>query len=762
MAIQSNNPEGNIKSADRERSSNLSPYPVDTSSFLALQNSTLDATGGSHPAYPIVYSPITISQYTLAHWNQYLATGFEQYRKAFLTQANWLVEHQVKIAEDASGWPISSPSPYFYTKGSWLSAVAQGCGLSVLARGYQLTHDETFLEVARRVVRTFERDILDGGVCAPIGRDGVFFEEVATYPAAHTLNGLIFALIGLHDYAVIAGNSCMPQCFQHCKATLHSVFDEFDLGFWTRIDLLQRGLATPAQLAQQTMLLEALADCTECSHCAEQASRWQRYQRGPFSLLRYKLARHKALFKQVLLRRVRTVIMSQSPTTNSQPVQRLRLCVPVTNHPALGGVGTFLDRMARIMADRWQTEYVTQRIGPDVGERVMHQFGKTWMTPWYFPQVWLYMLAGARKLLSLIHQGATYDLIIPQDGVFSGAFAALVGRLMGVRVVCFDHSILTWYKSRELRVERLRDLDGRTWPWLFRQLVRVLLTFYWPSLRILARLAAAQADHLLSPGVPGDEVDEICRELHIPPSRVTRFNVTVDMQQHVALSAEERAAQRASMNIPTDALVIAITVRLELEKGLDISMESISRALSSLPSALRDRVRVMIAGDGRLRGWLEEEIRRRGLSDICRMTGNISNEEVKSLLVVSDISLHTSTRCACMPTAMLEGMAAGCAVIASSVPLATVHMLADGRGIVVPVGDVEQTGKALEGLLRDSDQRDRIGKAAREYVALHHSEEAFRRVLLRASYWSGVDQLLEAQSEPLEANERLEREQWNF
>src|SRR5712691_5691647 len=103
------------------------------------------------------------------------------------------------------------------------------------------------------------------------------------------------------------------------------------------------------------------------------------------------------------------------------------------------------------------------------------------------------------------------------------------------------------------------------------------------------------------------------------------------MQRHTDLSAEEKAAQRASMDIPADALVIAIIIQLELEQ-LDISMESISRTISSLPSALRDRVRVMIAGDGQWRERLEEEIRQRDLSHVCRLMGNISSEEVRSLL----------------------------------------------------------------------------------------------------------------------------------
>jgi glycosyltransferase involved in cell wall biosynthesis len=733
-------------------------YPVDLSLFLDMSQ--------EHPAprdrssvSSLRDDPIVIAQYALLWWNNYLASGNEQSREAFLRAALWLVEQALHFGDDAMGWPLVSAHTLYFTRGSWLSSIAQGCGLSALMRAYQLTGDDCFLETAHYVARTFERDILDGGVCSPVGANGVFFEEVAVYPAAHTLHGCVFALLGLYDYVAITENSQMLQYIRRGETTLHNVFDEFDLHFWTRADLHQRGLTTPAQLAQQTLLLRALAGCTKCSQCAVRASRWHQYQCRPLSHIRYKFAHHEALLKRALLRLVRTVIMSKSPAINPMSAPRLRVCVPVTHHPAPGGMGTFLDRMARIMVDRWQLDYLTQRIGPDAGERVMHRFGRTWMTPWHFPQVWLYVLTGARKLLSLMHRGANYELIIPQDGVFSAAFAALVGKLTGVRVVCFDHSTLTWFKSRNYSAEKWRYLEGKTWPWLFLQLVRLLLAFYWPSLHLLARFATAQADHFLIPGVPGDEIDAICRELRIPASQVTRFNLTVDMQRHEALSAEERAARRASMNIPIDALVIAIAARLDPEKGLDISMESISRVVSSLPPALSDRVRVMIAGDGKLRGWLEEEIRRRELSHVCRMMGYVSNKEIQSLLEASDILLYTSTRGACMPLAVLEGMAASCAVIASDEPLANVYVLAEERGIVVPAGDLDQTGIALERLLRDNDLRDQMGKAARDYISLHHSAEAFRRVLLRASYWSELDQLLEAQIESLEDIEVMERGQ---
>ena len=89
----------------------------------------------------------------------------------------------------------------------WLSALTQGNAVSVLVRAYRLTHEEVFLQVARRAMRTFELDIRDGGVSTSIGEDGVFFEEFAVYPASHVLNGYILALFGLYDYADLTGDT---------------------------------------------------------------------------------------------------------------------------------------------------------------------------------------------------------------------------------------------------------------------------------------------------------------------------------------------------------------------------------------------------------------------------------------------------------------------------------------------------------------------------------------------------------------------------
>src|ERR1700716_3288740 len=72
----------------------------------------------------------------LIYWEQYLNIGDRQLREIFLEQANWLVQHEVGIGEDAGGWPMTVSHPTVFTTGSWLSSLVQGISLSVLVRAY--------------------------------------------------------------------------------------------------------------------------------------------------------------------------------------------------------------------------------------------------------------------------------------------------------------------------------------------------------------------------------------------------------------------------------------------------------------------------------------------------------------------------------------------------------------------------------------------------------------------------------------------------
>src|SRR6266699_4126440 len=181
-----------VSAADKQTSLALTTYPVDLSESPG--SIWLTEPGLLPHLHPTDSEPITIARDALVHWNHYLASGDEHQRQAFLALAGWLVQHTVRIGDDAAGWPHTAPIPPRFTSGSWLSALTQGWALSVLTRAFALTADPTFLELAEQVVRTFECDILDGGVRAPLLTDGVVFEAVAVYPAAHQLGGFLCAI----------------------------------------------------------------------------------------------------------------------------------------------------------------------------------------------------------------------------------------------------------------------------------------------------------------------------------------------------------------------------------------------------------------------------------------------------------------------------------------------------------------------------------------------------------------------------------------
>jgi glycosyltransferase involved in cell wall biosynthesis len=732
-----------IRLNDAEQPFELIPYPIEMSSFLTMLYAPLDGASILSNLNQTQNHPTTIAQYALVHWNKYCTTNDEDHSVAFLKQAYLLVAQETPIG-DASGWPISFYSPVVHNDIACLSALTQGLGISVLVRAYQISHEDVFLELAHRIVRTFEKDILDGGVSAPIGVDGIFFEEVAVYPATHALSGFIFALLGLYDYAELTGDSKLESLIHQSHGTLHDFLCEFDLGYWTCLDLLHRHLSSHSELALQASLLGAFAKYSGCEHCSTFALRWKNYQYRFWSHVHHLVDSCHTYLSRVLWGRIRAILFN---TKDFHPegfsLDFLRVCVAITAFPVTGGMRSVLAKIEQVTKDIWQIEYVTQISGSHTEKYVIHRFGTRKMGSWQFPGVWLYVFSGFWKLLSLLRHGSCYDVILIQDGIFTAAFGALVARMAAIRCVCIDHGNLSLLTSPAFRAERIKALKTKNWRWPRRLLARLQSMWYWPSLSILARFAARRVDHYFIPGVNGDGVEEVCKSLGVNSSRITRFANMIETERHVIPDPTLRAETREKYSIATDAIVIAIICRIAPEKGLEIAFEAINRALSSLAPEMCKRVRVIIAGDGPLRKQLEEDISSYGLSQTCLLWGEATIDEVITILGISDIFLFTSWRAAGYPLVVLEAMASKCAVIASTESMATQIMLAEGRGITLDVGDVEGVGRALIRLISNSKLCRQMGSLARNYVEVEHSADSFRRSLLRVTYWSGLDEMLD-------------------
>ena len=74
-----------------------------------------------------------------------------------------------------------------------------------------------------------------------------------------------------------------------------------------------------------------------------------------------------------------------------------------------------------------------------------------------------------------------------------------------------------------------------------------------------------------------------------------------------------------------------------------------------------------------------------------------------------------------LPMSMLEAMAAGVAVVVTSVGAIPEALNADADGVIVPPGDVDALASALDALLADAERRGRIAATGRARVIQDYS-----------------------------------------
>jgi len=137
---------------------------------------------------------------------------------------------------------------------------------------------------------------------------------------------------------------------------------------------------------------------------------------------------------------------------------------------------------------------------------------------------------------------------------------------------------------------------------------------------------------------------------------------------------------------------------------------------------LKDRglapsLRLAGAGKASYRQAAEAEVARLGLTDQVRFLGH--HAAMPALLMSTQLCV-LATHWEGMPLALVEGMAAGCACVASLVP-GVEGLLEEGvTGLLVAEGDASALADALERLLRDPALAARLGAAARQRALAEH------------------------------------------
>lgn len=235
---------------------------------------------------------------------------------------------------------------------------------------------------------------------------------------------------------------------------------------------------------------------------------------------------------------------------------------------------------------------------------------------------------------------------------------------------------------------------------------------YYPAdKRCLARLPRVIA---VSPKIQ----DELVRHGAIR-DRVTVVLNGIDPQEFKRQPPREADARRAIGAGPGDIVLGAIG-RLEIEKRFDLLIEAFARLRPRYPG-----LRLVIAGEGSLRGELEALARRLGVDGGCQLIGHVG--DVRTLHHALDVCVQTSDTEG-TPNSILEAMALGTPIVATDAGGTSALVTPEVHGLLVPVGNLDQLVDALERAVTDRGAAGQRAAAARARI---ERELSFRARMAR-------------------------------
>ena len=186
----------------------------------------------------------------------------------------------------------------------------------------------------------------------------------------------------------------------------------------------------------------------------------------------------------------------------------------------------------------------------------------------------------------------------------------------------------------------------------------------------------------------------------------------------------QREAVRLALDVPDDAVLVAMVAIMRPGKGHDVLLEAASR----LPAGRQ--VQFVVAGSGPEEAGIRLAAHGLGLDGgRVRFLGFV--DDVPALLAGCDLLVHPSMADA-LPTALIHGLAAGLPIVASDVG-GIPEIVTDGVGILVPPGNADALGRAVADLGSNAEpaplDRQAGQRAIRHRVRWRTVGEAPRRAV---------------------------------
>ena len=234
--------------------------------------------------------------------------------------------------------------------------------------------------------------------------------------------------------------------------------------------------------------------------------------------------------------------------------------------------------------------------------------------------------------------------------------------------------------------------------WSIRRRRLVVKLFFW-MVPIVYRWASSVI--CVSRGVE----DDLAAATRLPRRLLTTVYNPVITDELLARALEP--AHHPWLERKTCPVILAVG-RLQHAKNYPMLFEAVRQ--------LKERLdcRLLVLGEGDLRGEFEAEIARLGLSDSVDLRGFRANP--MAFMRQADV-FALSSDWEGLSNVLLEAMAVGCPVVSTDAPYGPREVLQDGRlGRLVPVGDAAAFARALEETLRHPGDPERRKAWARRFT----------------------------------------------
>jgi glycosyltransferase involved in cell wall biosynthesis len=389
------------------------------------------------------------------------------------------------------------------------------------------------------------------------------------------------------------------------------------------------------------------------------------------------------------------------------------LLSPITYFPRAGGVGTSMRLLARGLAARGHgVVVVTPKLEPTDPDLDVVDGIDVHRLPFAFPVRLLWDMCPT-GVGPFCRQG-------PRDlGRLFRILAAARVDVVNVQSLTGPNLPYLWLASRLGRRGLVASLQGSEFVGVAGSATRVRRALLRRTLRAAARVTAVSRR-------VAAEAAGFCPEAAAKVGRIPTA-VRVDDYRGVA-------------PFPFAAPYLLSLARLNGLKGHDVLLSAFQQVAKS-----EREVHLVIAGDGPQRARLHAITLALGLRDRVTFLGEVGRERVPALLAGCRF-LVLSSWSEGIPNVIVEAMAAGKAVVATSVGGVPEVVTDPETGRLVSPGDPGEMAEAMSSLLQDPARCAAMGEAGRAFVREHHDldrvvaqYEAVYRAAMAASAGPGTD-----------------------